>query len=214
METISLKIYRTLSDEIISGILAPGQSLEEIALAERFKVSRTPIRQALRELAARDLIELRPRKGGIVTSIGVDELADMLEAMCELEALCCRISAERMSAVQKKQLELIHVQSQECVANGDDEGYLLLNKKFHHLICAGAHNKSLADTIENLRDRLSMFRAAQNGVDRRLTVSHDEHEEIIAAILASDPEKSYLAMRNHTTRLSIHVLDLIKENQA
>ena len=214
METISLRIYRTLTEEIISGALPPGAALEEIALAERFKVSRTPIRQALRELAARGMIELKPRKGGIVTSIGVDDLADMLEAMCELEALCCRICAERMSAVQKKQLELVHLQSQECVANGDDAGYLLLNKKFHNLICAGAHNRSLSETIDNLRDRLALFRAAQTGVDKRLTVSHEEHEAIIAAILASDPEKAYLAMRNHTTRLSIHVLETIKEHQA
>ena len=214
METISMKIYRILADEIINGTLEPGQSLEEIALSERFQVSRTPIRQALRELAARGLIELRARKGGIVISISLDELADMLEAMCELEALCCRICAERMSAVQKKQLELIHVQSQECIEKGDEEGYLELNKKFHHLISVGAHNKCLTDTMDNLRKRLTQFRAAQAGVERRLTMSHDEHDAIMAAILASDAEKSYIAMRNHATRLSIHVLEVIKERQA
>jgi DNA-binding GntR family transcriptional regulator len=213
METISMKIYRILADEIISGLLAPGQSLEEIALSERFQVSRTPIRQALRELSARGLIELRPRKGGVVVSISIDELADMLEAMCELEALCCRICAERMSAVQKKQLELIHLQAQECLERGDEDAYLELNKKFHHLISAGAHNKSLTDTMEHLRKRLAQFRAAQSGVEKRLSISHEEHEAIISAILASDAEKSYIAMRNHATRLSIHVLELIKERQ-
>jgi DNA-binding GntR family transcriptional regulator len=101
METISMRLYRILADEIINGTLAPGDSLEENAIGERFKVSRTPIRAALRELASNGLIELRPRKGGVVVSISIDELADTLEAMGELEALCCRISAERMSAVQK-----------------------------------------------------------------------------------------------------------------
>jgi DNA-binding GntR family transcriptional regulator len=214
METISMRIYRILADEIINGTLGPGDSLEENAIGERFKVSRTPIRAALRELAARGMIELRPRKGGIVVSISVDELADMLEAMGELEALCCRISAERMSAVQKKQLELVHLQSAECIERGDDEGYLELNAKFHQLICAGAHNKSLADSIDKLRLRLNQFRAAQGGVERRLDVSHAEHEAVVNAILASDAEKSYLAMRDHANRLSVHVLELIRERQA
>lgn len=209
-----MRIYRILADEIINGSLGPGQSLEEIAIGERFKVSRTPIRQAFRELAARGLIELRPRKGGIVVSISLDELSDMLEALGELEALCCRISAERMSAVQKKQLELLHLQGQECIERGDEEGYLELNTKFHDLICAGAHNKTLSETIATLRQRLTQFRAAQGGVERRLPVSHDEHETVMAAILASDAEKSYLAMRNHATRLSIRVLDVVRGGQA
>jgi len=214
METISMRLYRILADEIISGTLGPGDSLEENAIGERFKVSRTPIRAALRELASNGLIELRPRKGGIVVSISLDELADLLEALGELEALCCRISAERMSAVQKKQLELIHLQSLECIERGDEDGYLELNAKFHQLICAGAHNRSLADSIDKLRLRLNQFRAAQGGVERRLAKSHDEHAAVVAAIVASDAERSYLAMRDHANRLSVHVLDLIRERQA
>ncbi len=208
-----MRIYRILADEIINGTLGPGDSLEENAISERFKVSRTPIRQALRELAARGLIELRPRKGGVVVSISLNELSDMLEALGELEALCCRISAERMSAVQKKQLELVHLQSLECIERGDEEAYLEQNAKFHQLICAGAHNHSLTDSIDKLRTRLNQFRAAQSGVERRLAVSHDEHAAVIAAILASDPERSYLAMRDHANRLSVHVLELIRERQ-
>lgn len=214
METISMRLYRILADEIINGILAPGDSLEENAIGERFKVSRTPIRAALRELAANGLIELRPRKGGIVVSISADELEDLLEAMGELEALCCRISAERMSAVQKKQLELVHLQSLECIERGDEEGYLDMNAKFHQLICAGAHNRSLAESIDKLRLRLNQFRAAQGGVERRLARSQEEHGAIVAAIAAADPERAYLAMRSHANRLSVHVLELIRDRQA
>jgi DNA-binding GntR family transcriptional regulator len=214
METISMRLYRILADEIINGAVEPGASLEENAISERFKVSRTPVRQALRELANAGLVELRPRKGGVVISISLDELADTLEALGELEALCCRISAERMSAVQKKQLELFHLQGVECMDHGDEDGYLELNAKFHQLICAGAHNKSLAESIEKLRARLNQFRAAQGGVERRLAQSHDEHEAIVNAILASDAEGAYLAMRNHAHRLSVHVLEVMRERQA
>jgi DNA-binding GntR family transcriptional regulator len=213
METISMRLYRILADEIINGTLAPGDSLEENAIGERFKVSRTPIRAALRELASNGLIELRPRKGGIVVSISLDELADTLEALGELEALCCRISAQRMSAVQKKQLELIHLQSLECIEQGDEEGYLEMNGKFHQLICAGAHNRSLADSIDKLRLRLNQFRAAQGGVERRLAKSQEEHAAVVEAIVAGDAERSYLAMRDHANRLNVHVLEVMRERQ-
>ncbi|TDP72562.1 GntR family transcriptional regulator [Roseateles toxinivorans] len=213
MGNASAGICRSLTEDIVSGKLPPGQKLEELVLAERFQVSRTPIREALRELHARGLIDLQPRKGGIVRSIGLQDLSDMLEAMVELEALACRISAERMSAVQKKQLQMLQQQSEDCVARGDEAGYLELNHQFHQLLSIGAQNRTLTGILDSLRDRLAPFRAAQKKVERRLTVSHDEHQAIIEAILSANPERSYEAMRNHTARLSINVLELLRQQQ-
>lgn len=210
MPTIAAQIYRTLAEQIITGALAPGQKLEEKVLAERFGVSRTPIREALRELGARGLIELVPRRGGVVARIGIDELADMLEAECELEALCARLAAQRMSLVEKKQLERVHQESEEYVGRGDDTGYLALNQQFHDLICAGTHSRTIARMVRALRDRLAPFRQAQSGVERRLAVSHEEHTAIVRAILDSDADAAYEAMRNHNARLSTHVLERMR----
>ncbi|WP_087687730.1 MULTISPECIES: GntR family transcriptional regulator [unclassified Pandoraea] len=212
-ETIAARICRELTDEIIDGRLPPGRKLEEVVLAERFKASRTPIREALRELNARGLIELTPHKGGVVASISVDDLSDMLEAMCELDALCCRLSAQRMSAMQKKQLEMLHVQSKQCMDAGDEAGYLALNREFHQLLSAGTQNKTLMALIDSHRERLAPFRAAQSDVEERFTVSFDEHEKVVEAVLASDAEGAYNAMRSHTARLSIHVLDRLQHNR-
>ncbi|VVD69697.1 GntR family transcriptional regulator [Pandoraea pneumonica] len=212
-ETIAARICRELTDEIIDGRLPPGRKLEEVVLAERFKASRTPIREALRELNARGLIELTPHKGGVVASISVDDLSDMLEAMCELDALCCRLSAQRMSAMQKKQLEMLHVQSKQCMDAGDEAGYLALNREFHQLLSAGTQNKTLMALIDNHRERLAPFRAAQSDVEERFTVSFDEHEKVVEAVLASDAEGAYNAMRSHTARLSIHVLDRLQHSR-
>jgi DNA-binding GntR family transcriptional regulator len=214
MGNASAGIVRSLTEDIVSGRLPPGRKLEELVLAERFEVSRTPIREALRELASRGLIDLQPRKGGIVRSIGLTDLSDMLEAMVELEALCCRISAERMSAVQKKQLQLLQLQSEDCMARGDEAGYLELNHQFHQLIALGTQNRTLAGLLDSLRERLAPFRAAQKKGERRLTVSHDEHQAVITAISQSNAEASYLAMRNHTARLSINVLEQLQSQQA
>ncbi|AHB05850.1 MULTISPECIES: GntR family transcriptional regulator [Pandoraea] len=212
-ETIAARICRVLTGEIIDGRLPPGQKLEEVALAERFKASRTPIREALRELNARGLIELTPHKGGVVASISVDDLSDMLEAMCELDALCCRLSAQRMSAMQKKQLEMIHIQSKQCMDAGDEAGYLALNREFHQLLSAGTQNKTLMALIDSHRERLAPFRAAQSDVEERFTVSFDEHERVVQAVLASDAEGAYNAMRSHTARLSIHVLERLQHSR-
>ncbi|RDU96707.1 GntR family transcriptional regulator [Trinickia dinghuensis] len=213
MTTLSSKIYRVLFDQIIDGTLQPGQKLEEAVLAERLNASRTPIREALRELAARGMVELTPRKGVVVAQFSLDELADMLEAMCELEALCCRLSAQRMSLVEKKQLEELELEMNAAIARGDEAGYLLLNREFHELICKGAQSKSLASIIAVQRQRLAGFRAAQPASPTRFEAATDEHREIVAAIRESNPERAYNAMREHTARLSIVVLGRLKRQR-
>jgi len=214
MSTITAKIIQTLAEEIISGALAPGYKLEEKTLAERFQVSRTPVREALREMGSRGLIEVIPRRGAMVANIGLTQLSDLLEAECELEALCAQLSAQRMSVVEKKQLERMHEQTEALVASKNEADYMVLNRKFHVLICAGTHNKTIADMVGGLRDRLSAFRQAQLGTEGRLTVSHDEHGAVVGAILASDGAAAYEAMRNHVARLSIGVMDRLREAKA
>ena len=127
MPTIASKIFHVLTDEIISGVLKPGTKLEELPLANRFKVSRTPIREVLRDLAAKGLVQLVPRKGVLVSKIGIDELSDMLEAECELEALCAQIAAHRMSLLEKKQLERIHELADQSVKKSYPIYYLEFN---------------------------------------------------------------------------------------
>lgn len=210
MTTIAAQISQQLAEDIISGALPPGTKLEEPALAERFEVSRTPVREALRLLDARGLIELVPRRGGVVTNTSPEQLADMLEAMCELESLCCRIATQRMSAMQRRQLELLHEEAIVAAEKHDTGGYLELNRRFHQLICQGTQNATLVASVESLRERLAPFRAAQSDVERRLEVSHREHEKIVEAVLSGQPEQAYLAMRSHTTRLTLHVMERIE----
>lgn len=214
MTTIASHISQRLADEIISGALPPGTKLEEPALAERFDVSRTPVREALRLLDARGLIELVPRRGGVVINTGPEKLADMLEAMCELESLCCRIATQRMSAMQRRQLELLHEEAIAAAEGHNAEAYLELNHRFHQLICQGTQNATLVASVESLRDRLAPFRAAQSGVERRFETSHREHLKIVEAVLGGQPEQAYLAMRSHTTRLTLNVMELIQAQRA
>jgi DNA-binding GntR family transcriptional regulator len=214
MTTIASNIFNILTEEIISGLLKPGTKLEEIALATRFKVSRTPIREVLRDLAAKGLVQLVPRKGVLVAEIGIDELSDMLEAECELEALCAQIAAHRMSLLEKKQLERVHELADQVVKKSDANAYLELNKKFHNLICLGTHNQLLNEIVGNLRTRLSGFRQAQSKTEKRLQISHHEHQLILEAILNSDSKAAFESMRAHNARLSSKVVEQLSNSKS
>ena len=114
----------------------------------------------------------------------------MLEALCELESLCCRIATQRMSAMQRRQLELLHEEAEAAADKRDADAYLALNSRFHQLICQGTQNATLVAAVESLRERLAPFRAAQSGVERRFEVSHREHQKIVEAVLAGQPEQA------------------------
>ena len=97
-----------LADEIVRGTLVPGTALDEITLADRFHVSRTPVREAIRLLAASGLVEVRAHRAAVVARPSANRLADMFESMAELEALCAGFAAERMTRAERGTLEDIH----------------------------------------------------------------------------------------------------------
>ncbi|WP_395446545.1 GntR family transcriptional regulator (plasmid) [Aminobacter sp. UC22_36] len=207
MTTIASQIYHALAEEIAKGVMAPGQKLEEKVIAEKFGVSRTPVREALRELGARGLIEMNPRRGGVVARIDVEQMADMLEAECEIEASCARLAAQRMTAMEREQLYELHRQYTECVGNQDLDGCREINRKFHDGICRGAHNVTIAAMAVELRVRLAPFRQHQAGpADVRLQQSLDEHQKIVDAIRANDAAGAYAALSEHNARLSAGVM--------
>ena len=202
-----------MAEQIITGEIKPGQRLDERELADRFEVSRTPVREALRGLQERGLVEIMPRRGVVVATISPDGLAELLEAQCEIEALCARRASESMTPMERKELELLHQQGAQQAAAGDTVGYLETNDQFHATIARGTHNAVLITMLGDLRDRLAPFRKAQTYVDR-LAVSHDEHDAIVRAIVAGRPEAAFIAMRDHDARLSNNVLRMIRSRES
>src|SRR5262249_37503269 len=148
------------------------------------------------------LVEVLPRRGVTVAKIGIEQLQDMLDAMCELEALCTKLASQRMSSVEKKELEILHILMKDFINDEDVKGYLEANRRFHDLIHAGAHNNSISAIAANFNQRLAPFRSAQSDIKNRLDIGYREHDEIVAAILKADPAQAYDAMRGHTARLS------------
>ncbi|MBN9048078.1 MAG: GntR family transcriptional regulator [Rhizobiales bacterium] len=206
--TLSETVAQALATEIIDGKLAAGDRLDEQSLAQRFKVSRSPVRDALRHLAATHLVEYAPRRGFSVTRIDPARLQDMYDALAELEALCARFCALRASAMEKVALERIHERARVAASKLASEDYAALNEDFHFTIYSGARNETLKTVVLDVRRQLGPFRSRIFFQRARLESSMEEHERVLTAILASDPDAAATAMRQHTAQTAANVIQL------
>jgi DNA-binding GntR family transcriptional regulator len=195
--TSAEEIRRSLAERIISGSLAPGLALDETLLAAEFGVSRTPVREALRLLAASGLVDQRPHAKALVAKPDEQELAGMFEVMGYLEALCAGLAAIAMTRTEREALDALHAKMSGLVRDGDAAGYAEANDLFHTVIYDGAHNGYLAEITRSTRQRLQPFRRAQFGELGRLLKSHAEHELIVEAILRGERDAAEAAMRTH-----------------
>nr|WP_249225775.1 GntR family transcriptional regulator [Tardiphaga alba] len=191
------ELRQQLSDDIVRGALPPGAPLDETELAQRFNVSRTPVREALRQLTASGLIESRPHRGAVVAQPSADRLVGMFEAMAELEALCAGLAAERMPAVQRRQLEAIHEELRVLSYDGNPERFHEVNERFHNAIYKGSQNDYIAEITLATRARVQPFRRAQFRNLGRLAKSHAEHDRVVVAIMRGDRSGAAAAMRDH-----------------
>ncbi|GLK85143.1 GntR family transcriptional regulator [Ancylobacter defluvii] len=198
-QTRTEKLAGEIADAIIDGSLEPGTRLDEHMLAARYGTSRTPVREALRKLATTGLIELRPRRGAIVTEVTSQQLETLFVAMGELEATCARLSALSMTPIERRRLGALYDGMADMVARDDVEAYAAANTHFHTLFYAGSHNPVLADMTATLRRRLAPFRHAQFRAPGRLALSHSEHGAVLRAVLAGDAASAHAAMLHHVS---------------
>lgn len=190
-------IRQTIAARIINGELAPGTPLDEQGLAAEFSVSRTPIREALRLLRSSGLVEQRPHSSAVVAKPDEATLAGMFEVMAYLEALCAGLSAVMMGVGERQALSTHHSAMAAMVRAGDAQSYVEANEAFHSMIYHGAHNSYLHELTSATRQRLQPFRRAQFGTLGRLGRSHEEHSQVVAAILCGDRAGAESAMRGH-----------------
>jgi DNA-binding GntR family transcriptional regulator len=204
--TLAQTVADRLAEEIIRRQLAPGTRLDEVSLAERFGVSRSPVRDALRQLAGTRLVDHRPRRGFCVAVVDQDGLEDLFEAAGEVEALCAKLCARRAGAAERKRIEIVHQSTSSAAATGDATTYAALNEQLHRLIYAGARNRTLEELALNMRQRLAPFRAKLFfAADNRMQGSHLEHDAIVRAILARDAEGAAQAMQEHAAHAAMNV---------
>jgi DNA-binding GntR family transcriptional regulator len=190
-------IRADLADRIARRILPPGTSLEEARLASEFGVSRTPIREVLRQLEAMGLVEARPHRGAVVAQISEIELNERFQVMAELEAVCANYAALNMTEEDKRALQAIHRDMHAAMIAGDTPLYEALNDRFHEAIYCGTHNTFLMEITLLTRQRVAPFRHAQFSTLERPARSYAEHDLIVAAILKGDSELAAQRAKSH-----------------
>ncbi len=200
------RIEMVLTEEISVGELTPGVRLDEARLAERFGVSRTPIREALNRLTAQGILVAGEKRGVFVAEYSREELSQIFEAMHEIEAACARIASQRLNLLSRAEIE--HAQS-ECLAaaqSGDRAGYLRANEAFHMAIYKATGNPYMAEIATEFRRRTGPFRAKKFATAQDLIDSAESHRDLIENIFSEDSTTASNGMRSHMTASFVQTL--------
>ena len=203
------QLSEEIEERIVTGAYPPGTRLDEQELAKAFGVSRTPIREALIQLASIGLIEIRPRRGATVPEVGADRVCEMFELMAELEAMCGRLAARRITPVELHALEEAHLACQAARDANTPDIYYKLNEVFHQCIYQASHNAFLIEQTAALHRRLRPYRRLQLRVRNRMASSFDEHQAIVAAIVAGDSNLASDLLRTHVMVQGERFTDLV-----
>lgn len=197
--SIQARVIDDLRERIISGALEPGVSLSEIALADAFGVSRTPVREALKQLQTEGLVEIRPRVGTFVTAPSRREINELFEVKALLEGAAARLMAQRGTVPELEMLRESLREADRAVARGDEARYAALVEEFHEVIVQGADNAKLTAHYRILMNQLAYARLVRTSLAQpgRLTQSDREHHRVFELIESKDGDGAERLMRDH-----------------
>ena len=207
--TLSDELRGALEEMIVSGELKPGERLDEAELAARFKVSRTPVREALKALVGTGLLELKSRQGVTVSTISIPVLLEMFQMMGALEGLCAKLAARRATAEQKAGLRDIHARLTAALEDKEPVRFYDINQEFHDLLYDASHTQFLADQTRAIRKRVAAYRRHVTYQPGRMAATIGEHERILAALETADADAAFKAASEHVNLLGDDMADFI-----
>lgn len=208
LPTLRDRVASLLREAIVTGTLAPATRLSEPSLARQLRVSRGPIREAIRELAAEGLVRIEPRIGTFVTQMSSREIDEVFAVKGALEGLAARLAAESgTEETRRALLAPILEQLDTAVAARDAVGYVALTRRFHEAILGLAGNSRLAGIYRTLADQVQHLRGRALSVHRRLAQSCRDHHAIAAAIIDGRSAHAERLVRNHNARTGRRLAD-------
>ena len=186
-----------LRDLVFERKLAPGSYIDEVALATLWQISRTPLREALKVLAAEGLVELVPRRGCRVVELTDADAEQLFPVMAMLEGRCALEATQRATADDLAQLQRLHDVLERHAAAGEVDGYYRVNHEFHSLVQALAANRWLDRATGDLRRFMRLWRGRQLKLPGRIEASIHEHRVLLDAMLQRDTRRAERAMHDH-----------------
>lgn len=191
------KLKQAIERQIVTGEIRPGERLEEVEIAQRFNVSRTPVREALMMLEAIDLVERRPRIGAVVKGITLKRLIQMMEVLMSLEQLAASLAAKRIRTAEAEALKAAQEACRQAALRDDPDEAYERNIDFHRAIYAGSYNQVLIEQIEFFGQRMAPFIRTRYREPGWPDKSFTEHEGIIEAILKGKADQVEALMEQH-----------------
>jgi DNA-binding GntR family transcriptional regulator len=185
--SLHAQVARRLRQMLVEGQIAPGAKLNERSLAEALQVSRTPLREAIKMLAAEGLVELLPNRGAIALALSESDVRHTFEVMAGLEGLSGELAAQRITNEEIEEIRALHYDMMAAYTRRDLSAYYRLNAAIHRAINLSAHNPVLTDTYDQVNARLQALRFRSNQDGEKWKRAVQEHEQMIAALDARDP---------------------------
>lgn len=182
------QVAQRLRSALIEGRIAPGAKLNERVLAEQLQVSRTPLREAIKLLAAEGLVDLLPNRGAVAVQLTEDDVRHSFELLAGLEAMSGRLAAQRASDAQRAEIRAMHYEMMACHTRADLPGYYRLNAAIHNAITDAAANPVLAGTYHQANARVQSLRFRSNQNSRKWAQALAEHGQMVDALDARDAD--------------------------
>ena len=173
---------------IVNGSMVPGQRLDEMVLAKKYGVSRTPVREAIRALIAIGLVQNTGKQGSQVAKLSISMLIEMFELMAVLEGMCAQLAARRATKNQLFEMQKTHELLEKTFEKGTHKEFYNVNLQFHDLLYNASHTQYLADETLRLRRRLSPYRMRVTFQPGRMNSTLEEHNKILIAIKKGESE--------------------------
>lgn len=190
-------VLMRLRDMIVEGELAPGARLNERVLCEKLQVSRTPLREAMKMLAAEGLLILLPNRGAAVPRLSAEDIRHTFELMAALEAANGELACQRIAAEELDEIRALHYEMLACYARRDLPGYYKRNYAIHSLINLAARNPVLTRTYRTINARIQALRFRSNFNREKWEAAVEEHEAMLEALAKRDGERMREILTRH-----------------
>lgn len=207
------RVAAQLRTMLIEGAIAPGAKLNERTLCERLSVSRTPLREAIKALAAEGLVDLLPNRGAIAVKLGEDDVVHTFELLATLEGLSGELAAERIDDAERAEIRALHYEMLACHARRDLSGYYRFNARIHAAINAAAKNPALASTYASVNARVQSLRFRTNQNEAKWKQAVREHETMVEALDARDAAGMRAVLIAHLHHKRDMVLTLLRAGE-
>ncbi len=191
------RVFQKLREDILSGKYKDHEELKEVAIGEELGVSRTPVREAFRQLELEGLIQIVPNRGAYVTGITAKDVKDIYMIRSLLEGLCAKLATEKISKEQLEEMEENIYLADFHAAKGHLDQMAELDNRFHDILYEACDSKMLEHTLKDYHQYVLRVRQKTLATNTRGRASNDEHRQIMEAIKAKDAEQAQQLANKH-----------------